>query len=71
MSTVPLNLGADALRLNPHLEQVVAVSVFEVPQFGQNNGLSSEREFSGTVPLRHSSFLVGLSIRVHCGIILT
>ena len=37
MSMVPLNLGAAApFRLNPHLEQVVAVSGFCVPQFGQN-----------------------------------
>lgn len=39
MSIVPLNLGAAALfRLNPHFLQVVAASVFSVPQFGQNNG---------------------------------
>jgi hypothetical protein len=37
MSIVPLNFGAAApFRLNPHLEHVVAVSGFCVPQFGQN-----------------------------------
>ena len=37
MSIVPLNFGAAApFRLNPHFEQVVAVSGFCVPQFGQN-----------------------------------
>jgi hypothetical protein len=37
ISMVPLNLGAAApFRLKPHLEQLVAVSGFCVPQFGQN-----------------------------------
>jgi hypothetical protein len=37
MSIVPLNFGAAApLMLNPHFVQVVAVSGFFVPQFGQN-----------------------------------
>lgn len=37
ISMVPLNFGAAApLRLKPHLVQVVAVSGFCVPQFGQN-----------------------------------
>ena|SRR5437763_7765925 len=41
MSIVPLNLGAAApLMLNPHLVQVVAVSGFLVPQFGQNKSAS-------------------------------
>jgi hypothetical protein len=43
MSIVPLNLGAAAPRmLNPHFVQVVAVSGFFVPQFGQNK-CASER----------------------------
>ena len=37
ISMVPLNFGAAApFRLKPHLVQVVAVSGFCVPQFGQN-----------------------------------
>jgi hypothetical protein len=37
ISMVPLNFGAAApFRLKPHLLQVVAVSAFCVPQFGQN-----------------------------------
>jgi hypothetical protein len=41
MSIVPLNFGAAApLILNPHLVQVVAVSGFFVPQFGQNKSAS-------------------------------
>jgi len=43
MSIVPLNLGAAApLMLNPHFVQVVAVSGFFVPQFGQNKSASEE-----------------------------
>jgi hypothetical protein len=43
MSIVPLNLGAAApLMLNPHLVQVVAVSAFLVPQFGQNKRASED-----------------------------
>lgn len=39
ISIVPLNFGAAApFRLNPHFVQVVAVSGFWVPQFGQNKG---------------------------------
>ena len=46
MSIVPLNLGAAAPRmLNPHFVQVVAVSGFFVPQFGQNKGASEGRGF--------------------------
>jgi hypothetical protein len=41
MSMVPLNLGAAApLMLKPHFVQVVAVSGFFVPQFGQNKSAS-------------------------------
>jgi hypothetical protein len=41
MSIVPLNFGAAApLMLNPHFVQVVAVSGFFVPQFGQNKTAS-------------------------------
>ncbi len=37
ISIVPLNFGAaEPFRLNPHFVQVVAVSGFCVPQFGQN-----------------------------------
>jgi hypothetical protein len=37
MSIVPLNLGAAApFRLKPHFLQVLALSSFSVPQFGQN-----------------------------------
>lgn len=37
ISIVPLNFGAaDPFKLKPHFEQVVAVSGFWVPQFGQN-----------------------------------
>jgi hypothetical protein len=44
ISIVPLNLGAAApLMLNPHLVQVVAVSGFFVPQFGQNKSASRGR----------------------------
>jgi hypothetical protein len=44
MSIVPLNLGAAAPRmLNPHFVQVVAVSGFFVPQFGQNKCASEGR----------------------------
>ena len=44
MSMVPLNLGAAApLMLKPHFVQVVAVSGFFVPQFGQNKSASEER----------------------------
>jgi len=43
MSIVPLNFGAAApLMLNPHLVQVVAVSGFLVPQFGQNKRASED-----------------------------
>jgi len=43
MSMVPLNFGAAApLMLNPHLVQVVAVSGFLVPQFGQNKSASED-----------------------------
>jgi hypothetical protein len=46
MSIVPLNLGAAApLMLNPHFVQVVAVSEFFVPQFGQNKCASEGRAF--------------------------
>ena len=46
MSIVPLNLGAAAPRmLNPHFVQVVAVSGFFVPQFGQNKCASEGRVF--------------------------
>jgi hypothetical protein len=41
ISIVPLNFGAAApLMLKPHLTQVVAVSGFFVPQFGQNKTAS-------------------------------
>jgi len=44
MSMVPLNLGAAApLMLKPHFVQVVAVSGFFVPQFGQNKSASEKR----------------------------
>ena len=44
ISIVPLNFGAAApLMLNPHLVQVVAVSGFFVPQFGQNKSASEGR----------------------------
>jgi hypothetical protein len=44
ISIVPLNFGAAApLILNPHLVQVVAVSGFFVPQFGQNKSASRGR----------------------------
>ena len=44
INIVPLNLGAAApLMLNPHLVQVVAVSGFFVPQFGQNKSASEKR----------------------------
>jgi len=47
MSIVPLNFGAAApLMLNPHLVQVVAVSGFFVPQFGQNKCASEGRGFA-------------------------
>ena len=43
MSIVPLNLGAAApLMLKPHFVQVVAVSGFFVPQFGQNKSASED-----------------------------
>ena len=48
MSIVPLNLGAAApLMLKPHFVQVVAVSGFFVPQFGQNKSAS---ESGGSAP---------------------
>lgn len=59
MSIVPLNLGAAApFKLKPHFVQVVACSVFCVPQFGQNtrktshepaSSRSKEREAAGSV----------------------
>ena len=43
INIVPLNFGAAApLMLNPHLVQVLAVSGFFVPQFGQNKSASEE-----------------------------
>jgi len=43
INIVPLNFGAAApLMLNPHLVQVVAVSGFLVPQFGQNKSASED-----------------------------
>jgi hypothetical protein len=43
MSIVPLNFGAAApLMLNPHFVQVLAVSGFLVPQFGQNKRASQD-----------------------------
>ena len=46
MSMVPLNFGAAApLMLKPHFVQVVAVSGFFVPQFGQNKCASEGRGF--------------------------
>ena len=65
MSIVPLNLGAAApLMLNPHLTQVVAVSGFFVPQFGQNKDAS---QGAGTPPRRqpddsHPSYTQGASL---------
>lgn len=42
ISIVPLNFGAAApFKLKPHFVQVVACSVFCVPQFGQNTRNSS------------------------------
>lgn len=60
INIVPLNFGAAApFKLKPHLVQVVACSVFCVPQFGQNTRKSShepalpprsgEREAGGSV----------------------
>lgn len=60
INIVPLNFGAAApFKLKPHLVQVVACSVFCVPQFGQNTRKSShepalpprsgEREAAGSV----------------------
>ena len=47
MSIVPLNLGAAApFMLNPHFVQVVAVSGFFVPQFGQNKCASEAGAFT-------------------------
>jgi len=49
---VPLNLGAAApLMLNPHLLQVVAVSGFFVPQFGQNK-TASQRQAQKPVQMK-------------------
>lgn len=36
ISIVPLNFGAAVFIANPHFVQVVAVSGFCIPQFGQN-----------------------------------
>lgn len=36
INIVPLNFGAAAFIANPHFVQVVAVSGFCIPQFGQN-----------------------------------
>jgi hypothetical protein len=59
ISIVPLNFGAAApLRLKPHLLQVVAVSAFCVPQFGQNT--HHLREPPGSRPSRRASSLHGL-----------
>ena len=47
MSIVPLNLGAAApFKLKPHFVQVVACSVFCVPQFGQNTRKTSHKPAS-------------------------
>lgn len=45
INTVPLNFGAAAAARNwkPHLLQVLTVSVFLVPQFGQNKSASRAR----------------------------
>jgi hypothetical protein len=53
MSIVPLNFGAAApLMLNPHLVQVVAVSGFCVPQFGQNKSASMSGTFRAPRPFK-------------------
>lgn len=49
INIVPLNFGAAVFIANPHFVQVVAVSGFCIPQFGQNTrGLRLERRAQHT-----------------------
>jgi len=51
ISIVPLNFGAAApLMLKPHFVHEVAVSVFLVPQFGQNKSASAKRVVPAMIP---------------------